>query len=352
MFGKLREFFGYSAASKLELEALESLLGQSYASDYRTLLTGGYKNNESNAKRAAGLKYIASTMIETKQAFSNDEQHGYFWKDVIGPSIESRFKLTLFGEYDSAKFYVDAMDFRLSLRILMFAVDGENVSLPDAMIATVSALNLREVESGGYFGNTPYWTLHKHQSWGQLDRRFNSIQLFWFALLLADEASASATIKLVKLVDDQNIFDGVPDEADFEYRIAGSETSRLMHLIAVGVLHFSSLKFSGNKRADGLSDIAFRFNPGANQFFRKAISEKFMQSVSSLQSFLPDDHIISFLPNDSFTFNLAFQEMMMNFVGLLTMIDNMLETDESREFILGAKEVAPHLLNASSLLQI
>jgi hypothetical protein len=347
MFGKFREMLAASVNSGLEGDVLEAFLGKTYASDYKNLLKNNH-DDENDKKRALGLKYIAKSILETKREFSDDKRHSYFWSQVVKPNISQRFGLSLTGEYDSARFYIDAIDFRLSIKLLMSAVAGENSYMPDAMIETITALNLRELESGGYFGNTPYWTMHDDQNWGKIDRDFISIQCFWLALLLADETSASTTSKLLKAAQEKNIFENIPDSSSLYARLMGRETSRVMQLAAVGALHFSAIKLAGSRRPDGLAQIAVGVIPNAYEYFEALMVGRSIHSVAAMQAIVPSGHIMSILPNNNFIFSMSFQMILMEFSSLSNVTTSMLEMPLNEEIIANANEVAPHLFAAST----
>lgn len=347
MFGKLREVMGRSLAPTLELAAVKSHLGLQYSVDLENLMEGKYEKDELLKKRAAGVKFLGRAIISTKREFQDDDRHAYFWSDVAKPSIDVRYGMSYIGSYDPSRFYVDAADYAAVMTMLPTILGGGEVPSSHRMIDVIQSLNSREANLGGYFGNTPYWTLHDNQMWRAVDREFTSVQAYWFTLMCADETASGVAADIVKSVLSENI-ESISSLADEEKtQFFGEDILRFTQLLALGALGLASSKDFNNRRSRGIQEIVNSLAPGAMHAFQTALSGNATKSVRALKSIFPNSHPFQQLPDQSFGLNLSVGAALMKFLPLIETVEFIINMSRTENLINNPREITPHLLHAS-----
>lgn len=346
MFSKLREMIARSSAPTLELEALKTYLGTQYAADLQNFIEGKYSNDEALKKRANGLIYLGRSIIRTRGIFQDDDRHSYFWKEMAKKTIDVRYGLTFSGQYDPARFYLDALDFSAITSFLPSTLTGSEIPVSHRMIDTLQSLNAREADNGGYFGNTPYWTLHNHQVWRIIEREFTSVQAYWFSLMLVDEAASALSIDITRaLFSEGDLMSSLSLEERED--LISNEIVKLSQYVCFGALNFIATKNLEKSRLKALGAIVESVAPNSSHAFQAVMSASASSGISALQVLVDKSHFFHKLPEHSFILNLNLKAAFIKILALAEIIETIGLMPKTENLIESPRESVPHLLHAS-----
>ncbi|MHA0035894.1 hypothetical protein [Deinococcus sp. PESE-13] len=337
---------GRSLAPTLELEALRTYLGTQYAADLQNFMEGKYSNDESLKKRANGLIYLGRSIIKTKRIFQDDDRHNHFWKEIAKKTIDVRYGLTFSGQYDPARFYLDALDFSAVASFLPSTLTGGEIPVSHRMIDVLQSLNAREADNGGYFGNTPYWTLHNHQIWRLHERDFTSVQAYWFSLMLVDEAASTLSMDITRaLISEGELISLLtPEERE---DLISNDITKTSQYICFGALSFAATKNLNSPRLKTLNAIVESVAPSSNHAFQAVMSTSASSGIAALQVLVDENHFFHKLPEHSFILNLNLKAAFIKLLALTDIIETIGLMPKTENLIENPRESVPHLLHAS-----
>lgn len=325
---------------------LRNTLGAEYANEFKALTENRLKE-ESVRKRAAGIGALGRVIVQTRSKFNDAERHKFLWSEVAKPGIDVRFNASLSGDYDPARFYVDAIDYAAAVgNLSTFMQEGEQ-SVAMQMIDTLQDLNVKFIESTGYFGNTPYWTLHNYPLWRMTDRKFTSVQIYWMVLLLADKITADVSRGWAKALLAANLQEIASLSLEQREQIFGHGLPTVASILSSGAVIQASLKNPESSRSHALRQIASSVGEGQLYVLNTLSVDNSMKSIRALKSIFDDEHPIQVLPDMDFSLAIMINAATMHAILAIPIIKEICEMPYDVDVFTNPRENFPHLLNAS-----
>ncbi|WP_189065950.1 hypothetical protein [Deinococcus seoulensis] len=349
----LRKFMQLLGRATLEPSVLtataQATFGEAYAADLHAL-HAGYLKEEATLKRAQGVLALTRAVHTTRPLLGDPDRHHHLWAAIARPSIDWRYQAALSGQYDPARWYVDAFDFAAAMTTLPSMFSSRDTPVAAQLIDVLTGLNTRDGAAGGYFGHTPYWPLHDYPYWRAVDREFTSVQMYWLALLAADQTSAQLHADLMQLLltsDLTEVDAWSPVQRD---RVFNTDLPALTQGLALGALSFSAAKpqHANSTRARALRTLLSARIPDAEFAFAALMqSQGINRAVPHLKGMFPLDHPIQTLPDQHFTLQVRLGAALSKLLSLVGLVDDLLELPRTQAVLNDPRGLAPHLLHAS-----
>lgn len=112
-------------------------------------------------------------------------------------------------------------------------------------------------------------------------------------------------------------------------------------------MHSSVLEHPLSLRAKALRSLTESVTLEALNAYLEVINLGLMETVSGIQSILPEDHILQNLPDSSISLNSSIKTDLFNLFFFSKTVSWMLEMPEGKDIIQNLRETVPHLLYIS-----
>lgn len=172
MFRKILQRLSQSSerSDSTRLIHLKNSLGSIYANEYESLINGRYKSaSEEIRLRAEALKFLADAAIDTIAVVGDDFKNRHLWQTKIEPSIRNSFDALGHGDYESARFFTESLDFSVVLSTISNTSPDNGVT-PYEQIDNFLFQQNNYYDGDKYFGNTPYWWMTSHSQWRSISK--------------------------------------------------------------------------------------------------------------------------------------------------------------------------------------
>ena len=347
MFRRLREVFSKSAETPLEFEAVRDHLGTQYAVEIQNLVDHRYDNDEKLGKRAAGVLALGRAIVLTRGEFADDERHHFFWSEIAKPMIDARFSQSSGSGYDPAKFFVDAQDYAAVAIVLPRILEEADTPLAQRFINIMRWLNSRESENGGYFGNSPYWSLHDNQVWRPINKEFSSVQVYWFNLLVADQAASDFAINWTHAIVSEKIKGIVDLSKEAGDKLVANYIPKLGQILSLGCLNLVANADSSDSRFKAFYEITEGLAPDSRFVIEAVMNEDLISPVRFIKAITPQIEALQLLPDDSSSLNFSTKIVLKRFLSLMEITQMTLKLSRGQVLIKDPEKTVPHLLYAS-----
>lgn len=325
---------------------LKNTLGAEYAAEVQAL-TENRLQDEALRKRATGVAILGRAIVQTRSQLKDPERHQFIWREIAKPGIEARFNASQSREYDPARFYVDALDYAATLKMLPTLLQGGEQTLAIRMVDTLQNLNIRFSDSAGYFGNTPYWTLNNNPLWRAVDRDFVSVQIYWMILLLVDQLTAEVTQDWKKAILTADLDEVSAYTSEQRTQLLEQDMPTVAYLLSLGSITKASIKNPESLRSQALMQIVSSIGGDPMGIWQAIVSANSMNSIRLLKSIFEFNHPIQVLPDSHFSLALMLQAGIMKPVLGIQVIQDLIVLPRNLDVLENPKESMPHLLQAS-----
>ncbi|ULH15521.1 hypothetical protein MF271_16665 [Deinococcus sp. KNUC1210] len=346
MFRRLMQAMTRSAVEPaLIQQTLQTTLGQDYANAAENLYSNRLRDDRAK-RRAIGVVTLGRAIVSTRAQLNDPDRHAFLWQQVAKPGIDARFQAS-HAAYDPARFYVDAVDYAAAMNLLPTLLQGGEQPLATMMVEVVQNLNARLLPHGGYFGNTPYWTLHDHQVWRGIDRAFTSVQAYWLVLLVVDQVAAEvqrvwAQALLGADLPAMRVF--TPDQ---RAQLFGTDLPALAYTVSLGAVAQAAITAPASPRALALMQTLSSMGGDALAALNTVINVNTAQAVRAFKSVFSDTHPLQGLPDSDVVLALQLQVAAAKVFTAVPLIQTLISLPRDQDVLSDARETVPHLLNAS-----
>lgn len=351
MFRRLLQALARGVAAPVIIQnELRDLLGADAAAEVQALQENRL-HDEALKKRATGLVALGRVIVSTRGQMKDPDRHRFLWHEIARPGIDARYRASRAGQYDAERFYVDALDYAAAVNMLPDLLKSGQQTLAVRMVDTLLGLNSCFAETGGYFGNTPYWTLHTHPVWRAVDRDVSSVQVYWMIFLVAQELATQI----------QRSWAQALLEADLEVITSLSDAQRrqilcgdlsvlalaLTYGIAAQAARTQAAGPQPSARARALIQTVQTISGDSEYLLQTLFGADTMGFLAAFRLIFNSSHPLHGLPDHGFTLSIRLQEAVRPLVPCLQLIQELLSSPPGQPVLSDARETMPHLLHAS-----